>query len=139
MKALIIDASVAVKWFLPEVHSNDAIRILKSKQELLAPDLIWAEVGNTLWKKVLRKEITTEESSQILKDFLRFPIQTYGSKPLLDTAWTLAVQWKVSVYDGLYLALAVGLDFPLVTADRRFHESLQKNLPEKLIWIEDIK
>ena len=140
MSAFVIDASVAVKWFFPEIHSQAAGRILKSRQKLLAPDLIWDEVGNTLWKKNLRQEITPEESSGILKDFLRFPLEIYVSKALLDTALGLAVEYKITVYDGLYLALAIGCGCFLVTADRKFYESLpEKIIGKQLIWVEDIK
>lgn len=138
MSAVVVDASVAVKWFLPEIHSEAAGRVLKSRQKLLAPDLIWAEVGNTLWKKSLRKEITIEESRGILKDFLRFPLQIYGSKTLLDTAWSLAIQCNVSIYDSLYLALAIGSGCSLITADRKFYESLhEETFGKKLVWVED--
>ena len=140
MSALVVDASVVVKWFLPEIHSQAAGRILKSKREFLAPDLIWAEVTNTLWKKQLKRELSLEEASSILKDFLRFPIQTFSSRSLLDTAWVLSCQLDLSVYDGLYLALAVGHGCPLVTADRKFYELLQKeSVGSKLIWVEDVK
>lgn len=140
MTALVVDASVAVKWFLPEIHSEAAGRVLKPRPELLAPDLIWAEVGNTLWKKTRRDEITAEEASSILKDFLRFPIQTYASKTLLDSAWSLAWRLGVSVYDGLYLALASGRGCSLVTADRKFYELVQDKAHQtlKLIWVEDL-
>ncbi len=140
MSMVVIDASVAVKWFLPEIHSEAAAGILKSKQKLLAPELIWAEVANTLWKKNLRQEITFEESNGILKDFLRFPMQIYSSHAVLNAALTLAVQHKVSVYDCLYLALAMGQGCFLVTADRKFYESLhQKTIGKYLLWVEDAK
>ena len=51
MKGAVIDASVAVKWFIPEIHSQTAVKLLAGKKTLYAPDLIYAEVGNTLWKK----------------------------------------------------------------------------------------
>ncbi len=140
MKALVVDASVAVKWFVPEIHSEAAGRILKSKWDLLAPDIIWAEVGNTLWKKIRRGEISAQEAMDIIKDFRRFPIQTYGSKLLLDTAWHLAQEFGISVYDGMYLALAISRDCSLVTADRKFYEVFQKkSITFRFIWVEDAK
>ena len=138
MTMLVVDASVAVKWFLPEIHSQAAERILKSRRKLLAPDLIWAEVGNALWKKVRRDEILPEEANGILRDFLRFPVQTYESKILLPTAWDLAIQSDTSVYDALYLSLAIGQNCPLVTADRKFYETFKKSSELWLVWVEDI-
>lgn len=52
MKKVVVDASVVVKWFVPEIHSAPAARLLDSDVVLYAPDLIGSEVGNTLRKKV---------------------------------------------------------------------------------------
>jgi len=140
LKQLVVDASVAVKWFVPEIHHEAAGKILKSKWELLAPDIIWAEVGNSLWKKKRRDEISAQEAVGILKDFKRFPIQTYGSKLLLDSAWYLAQEFGVSVYDGMYLALAISRDCSLVTADRKFFDLFQKeSIAFRFLWVEDAK
>lgn len=136
---LVVDASVAIKWFLPEIHSEAAGLILKTKCELMAPDLIWVEVGSILWKKVLRKEITVQEAEEILKDFLRFPVQTQGSRVLLSSAWQLANGSGATVYDSLYLSLANFHGCPLVTADRKFYESISKRTASsRVIWVEDI-
>ena len=137
MRAVVVDASVAVKWLLPEVHSEAARRILRSRQELLAPDLIWAEVGNAVWKKCRQAEITDEEARGILQDFKRFPLHTQTSKALLSPAWAFATQFAISVYDSLYLALAVSSDCRLVTADRILYNTLQrKPVASTLLWVE---
>jgi len=139
LSTFVVDASVAIKWFLPEIHSEAAGRILKSKHKLLAPDLIMAEVGNTLWKKNIRNEISLEESRSILKDFLRFPLQIYHSKTLLAVALHVAVQYGFSVYDGLYLALALTRKVFFITADHKFYESLHKGtIGQKIAWVEDV-
>ena len=136
---LVVDASVAIKWFLPEIHSEAASLILKTKSELMAPDLLWVEVGSILWKKVLRKELNVQEAEGILKDFLRFPVQTHGSKFLLNSAWQLANGSGATVYDSLYLALANYHGCPLVTADKKFYESItMKTAGSRVIWVEDI-
>ena len=46
----VVDASVAIKWFVPEIHAEAARRLLREGITLLAPDLIWAEVANALWR-----------------------------------------------------------------------------------------
>ena len=138
-QALVVDASVAIKWFLPEIHSEAASLVLETKCELMAPDLIWVEVGSILWKKVIRKEINVQEAEGILKDFLRFPVQTPGSKFLLNSAWQLANGSGATVYDSLYLALARYHGCPLVTADRKFYEvTTKKTAGSSVIWVEDI-
>ncbi len=139
LSAFVVDASVAIKWFLPEIHSEAARRVLKCDKELTAPDILWPEVGNTVWKKVRRHEITPEEAHGILRDFMRFPINTFGCKELLEPAWALANRFDVSVYDGLYLALAVNRDSFFVTADHKFYDKLYKSFPgRKIVWVENV-
>ena len=81
---LVVDASVAVKWFLPEIHSQAANRLLNSEFELLSPDLIWSELGNVLWKRWRRRELTEEAASEILSDFKRYPLRIVRSGLILD-------------------------------------------------------
>ena len=140
MSSLVVDASIAVKWFLPEAHAVRARRILRGRRTLLAPDLIWAEVGNTLWKKLGRAEITDEEAQALLRDFRRFPLRTYTAEALLDPAWELAVRFNVSIYDSLYLALGVSQDCPVATADRALRDALKGGpLAPLVLWVEDIR
>ena len=136
---VVVDASIAVKWFLPELHAEAAQRLLRGKRRLLAPDLIWAEVGNVLWKKCLRREISTEAAKEILRDFQQFPIETIGVKELLDAAWELAEHFHVTVYDSLYLALAMSQNCSLVTADKSFYDALKGSLAGSLEWVEHIR
>lgn len=140
MSAVVIDASVAVKWFLPEPHAHAARRVLHGGRTLLAPDLIWAEVGNVLWKRCQRAELTLEVARQILRDFKQFPFQTYAVKTLLDPAWDIATQCRISVYDGLYLALAIGRNCKLVTADRSFYDTVKKGpFAGSALWVAHLR
>ena len=140
MSEVVIDASVAVKWFLPESHARAARRVLRGRRTLLAPDLIWAEVGNVLWKRLQRVEITRDVAWRILQDFKRFPLQTCSAKTLLESAWTLAAQWHISVYDGLYLALAVSRNCKFVTADRAFVDAMKETpLASHVVWVEHFR
>jgi predicted nucleic acid-binding protein len=47
----VVDASVAVKWFVPEIYDAQALRLLSGSHQLVAPDLLYVEAGNILWKK----------------------------------------------------------------------------------------
>ena len=51
MSAFVVDASVVVKWFVPEIHSDAARRLLTLPHQYLAPDLLLAETANTIWKR----------------------------------------------------------------------------------------
>ena len=141
-RTLVVDASVAIKWFLPEIHSDGARLILESKWDLWAPEYIWAEFGSTLRKKIRLEEVTVEEAEDILKDFMRFPIQTHGSKLLLNSAWGLAKISGATIYDSLYLALAKVRECSLVTADNKFYHAI-KNCKEttnsRIVWVEEVR
>jgi predicted nucleic acid-binding protein len=135
----VVDASVAVKWFLPEEHSDAADRLLNSGLELLSPDLIWAEIGNVLWKRWRRDEISAVAVKSIFQDLRRLPVHLHSSTELADVAWEIAQTWERSFYDSLYLALSAALDCPLVTADLRLCNALGgSSSGRKLIWVADI-
>lgn len=139
MTRFVVDTSVAVKWFLPEVHSELASRLLQQDHQILAPDLIWAEFGNVLWKKWRRKEIDADIAEGILRDFRRFPLEIHGSERLLQLAWAIATEFERTVYDCLYLALAQRTGGILVTADSKFHNALKTTrLDRMLLRIEDL-
>ncbi|MFH1515233.1 MAG: type II toxin-antitoxin system VapC family toxin, partial [bacterium] len=65
MSTLIVDASVAAKWFFEEVHTEKALNILDEKYTLYAPDYFMLEITNLLCKRIRRKEITKKESDSI--------------------------------------------------------------------------
>ena len=138
MKRVVVDASVAVKWFVPEIHSELAARLLDAELIVSAPDLIGPELGNTLWKKVRRQEITPEEAAEILKAFPSLGVEIYPSSALLGSAFEVAVALDRTVYDSLYLALAVAQDGALVTADQKFHAAvIESTLASHVRWIAD--
>lgn len=140
MKTIVVDASVAIKWFIPELHAIHASRLLKKSFQFIAPDLIFAEVGNILWKKNKSKELSLETATEILNDFKKLPIEIHESELLLNTAWQIATTHRCTVYDSLYVALAKVEKCLLVTADQALCTALNKtNLSNNLLWIEHIK
>jgi len=138
MKDLVVDASVAIKWFIPEVHAEAASKLLNGQTVLYAPDLIGPELGNILWKKTRRGEIGTAKAFQILGIFETIGVEFYPSAVLLPSALDLAVRLDRTVYDCLYLALALAQNCPLVTADRRFHSAVAASAHAgRIRWVED--
>lgn len=139
MTEFVVDASVALKWFLPEVHSDSAARLLREGYRLHAPDLIWAEFGNVLWKKWRRKEIAAEAARGMVRDFLRFPLDIHATDSLLPAAWEIAEEFERTIYDSLYVALAHKAGNFLVTADSRLYNALEATrLRPVLMWVEEI-
>lgn len=136
---LVIDASVAAKWIKPEVHSAHANQILHGPYTLFAPDLLWPEVGNILWKSVQRKELSPIEANQGLRALLRYPITVISSQSVLATALEIALHYRQTVYDALYLAVATTQNCRLVTADGPLRNGLKDTpLQNRILWIEDI-
>lgn len=140
MTRVVVDASVAVKWFIPEQLSADARMFLAAEYELLAPDLLWAELGNALWKKHRRRELDPRTARRLLRDFARVPIEYHASGRWTEAALELAIRHGITVHDGLYLALATGNGCRVVTADRRLHETCQRGaLGQVVSWVRDIR
>lgn len=139
MTPLVIDASIAVKWFIPESHSINALRLLATGCELLAPDLIFAEFGNVIWKKWMRKELEPEVISPLLADLIRMRLRVVPTAVLANKAADIAITYRRSFYDSIYLALAVSAQGRMVTADEKLCNALRDtSLAERLLWIEDV-
>lgn len=126
MKTVVVDASVAVKWFLPEDGSVQAGTLLEGKHRLIAPDLLWTEVANVLWKIARRGAITADEAQQMLRDASAMPVEIIESLPLLPEALRVATAADRSVYDSLYIALAAREKASVITADQRLVNALAK-------------
>lgn len=139
MSAYVVDASVGVKWFIPEVHSEAARRLRSAGMTLHAPELFRLELNNVLCKRVRRGELTIREARTLQREVPRVPVRWHADEPLLLTAFGMALELQHSLYDCIYLALAVALDTPLVTGDRKFIEILSDTPFERfLCWVEDL-
>ena len=122
MSRYVIDASVAVKWFVPEVNSLEAAALLDHAHTLHAPGLLFAEVGNTLWKKTRRRELRPAEARLVLRGLTSVPLEVTPTRDLVRGALDLAMHVGCTAYDATYLALAIHLGCTFVTADRRLRE-----------------
>ncbi len=121
--SLVVDASVAVKWYVEEDLSDEAVAILDRGERLFAPDLIVAEVANIAWKKAVRGEIGPDQAREIAGGIGRGVPVLCSSAELAGRALALALTLDHPVYDCLYLACAERVDGLLVTADRRLRDA----------------
>ena len=128
MSVFVVDASVVVKWFVPEIHSDAARRLLAMAHEYVAPDLLFSETANTIWKKIRRKELTAEEGHKLVVDIGKIAVETVSCRALAEDAHLLANATGRTVYDSMYVALAIRLNTRAITADDRLEAAL-KNIP----------
>jgi predicted nucleic acid-binding protein len=126
MSTLVVDASVVVKWFIPEIHSDAARRLLGLRREYYAPDLLFAETANTIWKKIRRGEIDMRSGQKLVTDMGRIAVDTIPCRLLAEDAHALANLTGRSVYDSLYLALAVRLRTRLISADQKLVSAVEE-------------
>lgn len=124
MKHFVIDASILVKLFFEEEHSDASVRYVRNATELLAPDLLWVETANVVWKRLRRNELSAADATALVDEMLRVPIVTHGHLGLVSPALALAAETGRSVYDCLYLALAIRENVPLLTGDERLVNAL---------------
>lgn len=140
MSAVVVDASVGIKWFVPEIHSNEARQWRNGPDELHTLQTFFdLEIANVLWKKIQRSEIVRTDAELILPQLTTLPVTRHLDGPLIPVAFDLAVQTQRTVYDCIYLALAVQLGGRMLTADQRLFNSLSTTpLGSYLCWVQDV-
>ncbi len=119
MTELVVDASVALKWFVPEVDGDAARQLLTSGVTLHAPRFLAIETINAAWKN-WRKELIGEEVVVGLCGKIEALIDVWHvDETLLQEATELALELKHPLFDCLYLVLAKRLGARMITADKR--------------------
>jgi predicted nucleic acid-binding protein len=142
VKIWVVDASVAAKWLLPAAgeglldQANRLVALhVRRELQLLAPDLIEAELGNVLWKAVRRNRISQAEAETSLRNFAALAIQVIPTSDLLNQALQIAVACDRSFYDSLYVALALSTETELITADERLVNALGSRFPVRWLGV----
>ncbi len=140
MSLLVIDASVAAKWFLPpsgEPLYAEARNLLSAyadgRVRFAVPDLFWAECANIFWKAARQGRWTVRSAEVSIGLLKQRPFPTTSALDVLEEAFRIAATFDRSVYDSLYVALAVRLKGYLITADERLASALAAHLPVK--WL----
>ncbi len=124
---IVIDASVALKWVLPEDDSDLADALLSEK--LVAPPLWLVEGANALWRNVRLGKISPADAARLFGELSAAPVTTIYDDNDVANALALSVRLSHPVYDCLYIVLAQRENTYVVTADRRFAD-LATSFPE---------
>lgn len=141
MTGYVIDASVAVKWFVAEEHSDRAADLLRDGITRVSPELVFAEVGNALWAMCRRGNFSKDDYAAAMNVLKAMPLGVpVPTSSLIGAAARLALDLDHPVYDCIYLALALQEGYPVVTADRRFHDAVKRHpyLADRIIHIGDL-
>ena len=126
MSLFIVDASVVLKWFLPEEDSDAALRLLEREKRFLVPGHLLAETTNAVWKRVRLHHFSIARGYEVVEKIGRTAVtfDVISCRDLAADAYKLAVAYDRSVYDAMYLALAMRRNSRLITADRRLYNAV---------------
>ena len=129
---IVIDATVAIKWYIKEEGTDEADNLLTGEQELVAPELIRTEVIAVIRKQIWHS--VPKQSIDLLcgrwtRDLQEMSVRLFENGPLMQPAWNMATALQHSVYDCIYLALALNLGVSLVTADAAFVNKAKPRFP----------
>ncbi|HVW83593.1 MAG TPA: type II toxin-antitoxin system VapC family toxin [Bryobacteraceae bacterium] len=119
----VLDCSVAAKWVMSEPDRASALvlfeRYASGEILLIAPDLLLAEFASLVTKRNRRKQISTAQAREAFAFMEKCAPRLFDMRPRLFRAVDLSLQYQLSLWDCVYLALALEHDCPVVTADVR--------------------
>ena len=116
---VVIDASVAAKWVLPEIGAERAAKLRYRGEDYIAPSLLVAEIGSAVWKRARRGEFTVAQATSAIALSTALMTRLVPLDDLVTSAVEFAIRLDHPIYDCFYLALAAREDVALITADRR--------------------
>lgn len=124
---VVVDPSVALKWFVEEPLRAQARILLADKHELIAPDILIAGVAELAWRKVTRGEISAEQAEPIVRNIAlpAFISAFVDSARLRSRAFAIALQCGRPVHECFYAACAEAAAAPLVSTDETFLQALK--------------
>ncbi|MBI2864013.1 MAG: type II toxin-antitoxin system VapC family toxin [Chloroflexi bacterium] len=141
----VIDASVAIKWYLSDEQHIETARQVRLDFEqglvrLFAPAQLHHEVASAVLKATRNtgrpKRLSPAEGQQIVEDFLGWDVELIDHGILIPSAYRIAGRYGCSYYDGLFLATAEMTNSPFVFADGKLRRALGNRFPLAM-WIED--
>ena len=121
----VVDASVAVKWFVREPLHREATQLLHQSSELHAPDWIVLEVAHAAFKKWRDQEVASEQANNMVLALPGFITHLHPATNLTGRALSIAMATRHPVYDCLYIACAEMNESVVITADDRLCRAVE--------------
>ena len=118
----VIDTSALIRLFIPDGPIPRGLEkfmngVEKDQDVAIAPDLLMVESANVLNKKRKSGELSENESRKMLADVIAMPIRLFPDQSLIPRSFDLAIEYRLTVYDALYIALAIEQSAVIFSAD----------------------
>ena len=123
---LVLDANIAVKLVCIEPGYQETLDRLQSEAELAAPDWVMIEAGHAIRRKSLGGDFDQAEAQRLLESIPSFFETLYRDEQFVRAAMAISFELDHWIYDCIYLACALGLGAPLLTADRKFWNAAKR-------------
>jgi predicted nucleic acid-binding protein len=127
----VLDASAMLRLFLDDGPIEDSLYVAMAQVEsgeasFVVPELFWAEAAHVLHRRRKQKLLSVDELNRLWGDMSALPARTLGHLPFMQEAFGFADEFNLSVYDALYLSIAVAIEVPLLTADDQLNRAASK-------------
>ncbi len=139
----VVDASAAVKIFVPEALSAQAQEVfarfaLENGAELIVPDFFFVECANVFWKWVQRSAYPDKDVQAHLRDLTSLGLTVIPAQAIAEETLEIALKHRITVYDACYVAASKQTRLPLITADEKLVMKLAKGSYD-IQWLGDIE
>lgn len=146
IERLIVDTSVVAKLYLEDEQFTDNAlelfqRYAQGRVDLVAPFLIYYELPNAILQAAYQRRLDLNRAREAIEAFFALGLPTIGGdeatgKSMIRAAADVALQYRCSLYDAVFLVVAEALDAPLITADAKFYNSIRDRV-SNIVWIGD--
>lgn len=120
----VVDASVAMAWYVELPYSPAASPLLEGGDLLIAPELVLTECANAAWKMARGGHIQWDHARFLVRSLSQTFDELYSLAPLMERAVDLARELDHPVYDMVYVGLAEESGFSLATADKALYRKV---------------
>ena len=130
---VVVDASVAVKWFVEEGGSGAATELLEGPLresgwvELIAPEFLVMEVVAVIGRRARARAVEQDYPARVLQALRKLGLGLTPDAELLDHATQLSITLRHPLYDCLYLALSRRFSARLATFDNGLGEIARRD------------